>query len=923
MLRSKSIRNNNKYIYNNVKYYSFKLDSNKIDDKYNDIRNIKNKEDLKKFYLFYNKKNLNDIFNDYDYLINSNLRNKCSKNEVVECFKIIKYIANTASLIHFFNLKNNINENNKINNKNEYKNINNNIYYIHNIEREKINKEDFIKNKEDSKCLKYFLENNLYKFISKIKKCDIWNYKEKNVNKNFTNYFMIFPIMSINIKNNHPHYSYDFNVFFNYIHKNNKNIFIDIVKKINYKMLNSQELNNLLITLTILHHNNKSLCIDNNNNNVSKNSYNFEIIQKNKNSENVQKNKDYINKKTFIDIFNNIYKSIYSKINTISFLYLYDYILLMCINEIKNREAYIGIINRLSNYMNVINKISNKNNQSNENDETFYNENYSSNLISDNSRWNYQINLDDDINKYVTDDHINGKKKKENIASKNYTYCNEIGNEVSNETFNNKENMNNCLHENEKINEENSNFLVYESNNFQLSKKNYLYIKNNLHTIKNSVISKILLIYIMKYVFSHIDNNILYAHSDLICENLELIHHYLVTNFIFTIGTCKYIDEFCMFMLAKYVQNNINTYTPNEITVIVNTYADASLEDVSFYETICDHIKLNFKKFSSIDIIKTIYAFSKVRIRDEDLLKMSYKKINSYLEEREKKFDINKHLKDFDLKNVKNYSSNLLKNSNYNINNLYKKDNFLINKQIIKKNKYIINKYLCAYAVIAAGKLDYFDELDKLFIHLKESIKNDGIDIRGILWMPIAITSFLSFECIFHFLPIYINLIYNAFRKTQSTKLLSLLIRRHSILLHTIETDIIPKKYIDKNTLNNLYFICKSKKDTTKEKVFIPDSSTFHIEVSNALLSLDIPHKKEVNIYPFTIDIFIKTSENCNAKTLPDDINYDHQILQNDNKKKYIRNYNEDTNFEQTFETKKVKNKAKNKNEVYTDIPFL
>ncbi|CRG99453.1 conserved Plasmodium protein, unknown function [Plasmodium relictum] len=911
MIRSKSIRNNNKYIYKNVKHYSFNIGCSKVDEKYNDIRNIKNKEDLKKFYLFYNKENLNDIFDDYEYLINSNLRNKCSRNEVIECFKIAKYIANTTPLIHFFNLKNSINENNKLNNNNEYKNINN-IYYIHNIEKAKINKEEIIKNKEDNVCLKFFLENNLYKFISKMKKCDIWNYKEKNVNKNYMNYFMAFPIMYININNNYPEYNYSFNIFFNYIHKNNNSVFIDIIKRINYKILNSQEINNLLITLTVLHHNNKSFCIDK----QSKNTSNSEIIHK---------NKEYINKKTYIDIFNNVYKSIYSKINTISFLYLYDYLLLMCVNEIKNREVYINIINRLSNYINIINKISNKNNQSNESDENIYNEDHSSNVISDNNKWNYQINLDDDINKYIIDDHINEKKRKENKESKNDSHYNEIINEVNNETFSIKEDTGGYLHGNGKSNEENKNSLVYESNNFQLSKQNYLYIKSNLLTIKNSIISKILLIYIMKYVFSHIDNNILYAHSDLICENLELIHHYLVTNFIFTIGTCKYIDEFCMFMLAKYVQNNINIYTPNEITIIVNTYADASLEDVSFYETICDHIKLNFKKYSSIDIIKTIYAFSKVRIRDIDLLKMSYKKINSYIEEREKKFDINRHLKELDLKDVKKYSNNLLKSSSNN-NNIYisnKKDNLLINKQVIKKNKYVINKYLCAYAVIAAGKLDYFEELDKLFIHLKESIKNYGIDIRGILWMPIAITSFLSFECIFHFLPVYINLIYHAFRKTQSTKLLSLLIRRHSILLHTIETDIIPKKYIDKNTLNNLYFICKSKKDTSKEKVFIPDSSTFHIEVSNALLSLDIPHKKEVNIYPFTIDIFIKTSENCNIKNLPNDIDSGDQMFHCDKKKKYIYNYSEDSNFEQTFETKKVKNKAKNKNEVYTDIPFL
>ncbi|SOV76457.1 conserved Plasmodium protein, unknown function [Plasmodium sp. gorilla clade G3] len=1035
------------------------VEKKKFDRKcYKNIQDIKNEKDLEIFFYNYDKTNIDDIFNDYKYLINcKNYQKECSGKEMLEKAYIIKYISNNVQLFHFIKSNkhmfyenkppqqgdsNNNNNNNNIKHvgdfKNNYCNINyqrnrycgdqkygeQNIYYIHNIEKAKINKDEVLKNKDKNKCSQYLFDNDVYKFISQIKKCDIWNYKDKIVHKNYISYNIFFPITYMNIekkencKTSTQNISYyiNTNIFFHHIHRYNKDIFLDIIKKMNYMLLNSQDIKNLLIILTLLHHNNISFSTEKNN--IIKNNNHDKTTNKF-----IYKNKEYINKRIFMEIFTNIYKTICSKRNDISFIYLYDYLLIMTVNEIKNKEYYISIVETLSNYMNLINKITNNNNNNNNYDNYDNNncDNYDNNncdsILLSNSYDNYHN--DENVRKQ-TYNTINEHNKNNpqtifnldhvltNSLNESNTYDIENNQREENDNHNkfiNQDNIyddvninsydiskNDYLKNGEAIINNNcstiNNILDYENKNIQLSKRNYIYLQKKLYTIKNIIISKILLIYIMKYIFSHIDNNILYAHSDLICENLELIPPLLVTNFIFTIGTCKYIDEFCMFMLAKYVQNNIQNYTCNEISIIVNTYADASLEDVSFYETICDYMKCHFNKFSSIDIIKIIYAFSKVRIRDIELLKMSYEKINHYLIEREKRFDINKQLKMMDFKkinenkkyiqsqnylkvkkyanntqnyyanntqnyyanntqnyyanntqnyyanNTQNYYANNTQNyyanntQNCYTNNICNNTNILQNKENIKKNNYIINKYLCAYALIAAGKLDYDENVDKLFIHLKESIINDGIDIRGILWMPIAITSFLSSQCIFNFLPIYINLINQAFKKTQSPKLLSLLIRRHNILLHTIETDIIPKKYIDKITLNNLYHICKSKKDNSKEKVFVPDSSTFHIEVSNALLSLDIPHQKEVNIYPFTIDIYIQTSQNISEEQLKKDNSYgEYQVNQHNVHTKLNRSntfmYENDTNFEQTFENKKVKHKSKNKNEVYTEIPFI
>ncbi|CAD2090324.1 conserved Plasmodium protein, unknown function [Plasmodium vinckei lentum] len=852
----------------NIKKYSTTKEKSHIDVQPNDvshidIKSVKNKEDLKKFYLFYNKKKLSDIYNDYIFLINSSFKNKCDENEVKECTDILKYVANSITLIQFINSKKNYLNNGNNNGFSRYNETQ--PYYIHNIEKASKYKEEHMMKVNENNTLNsnYFFSNNLYKFIYKLKKFDIWNYKEKSINKRYMNYHMLFPIVYQDLKkceqavNTHTDkniYLLDCNIFSYYINKKNKNEFIDIIKKVDYNLLTPHDIKNVLILLSILHHNNISL--SNNKENIIKNNNNNNGINV------TYKNKEYINKKIFVDIFNNIYnRYIFSKVNQISFYYLYDYILLMCINEVKNGEAYTNVINVLSNYMNLINKLSNKTDgetseahilSADEDEKSFANNTDTTGAISENDNVGFtEINLSDEGN----------------------------------------------------------------DNNYPvLSKEHYIYIKKNMVKIKNEIINKLLLLYITKYVYNHIDNNLLYSHSDLICENLELIPHYMITNFIFTIGTCKYIDEFCMFMLAKYVQNNINLYSPNEIVVIVNTYADAALEDVSFYETICDYIKSNFNKFSTFDIIKILHAFSKVRIRDEELIKESYKKINNYLDGREKQYNIDKPLK--------------FMTENESVSALPCQMSQFDNSVTKKRKNYILNKYLCAYALIAAGKLDYFNELDKLFIHLKESIQNEGIDIRGILWMPIAITSFLCTENIFHFIPIYIDLIYNAFKKTQSSKLLSLLIRRHSILLHAIETDIIPKKYFSKDTVDKLYFICKSKKDNSKEKVFVPDSSTFHIEVSNALLSLDIVHKKEVNIYPFTIDIFINTPQYFEKNQTKEIYAQTEHAHNNFNKINTIKKYNslvydDDTNFEQTFESKKAKNKNKNKNEVYTDVPFV
>ncbi|SBT76436.1 conserved Plasmodium protein, unknown function [Plasmodium ovale] len=900
----------------------FTVHVRKDSNPYSNIIDIRSEDELNSFFLAYNKNNLTEVFNDYAYLVNSNLRGKCSKSEIEECLKITKYLGKEVALINFVKTKgcaktvknSSLGSDGGCANRggpSEHRSSVNNVYYIHNIERGKVNREELLKSSENNVCLRLLLGDNLYRFISKIKKCDVWNFKEKNVNTIYTNYRMLFPIMHMNMTRKRStsqmcNCHCDSTIFLNYIQKKNKDIFLDIIKKVNYKMLTSQEMYNVLIVLTVLHHNNISLSFEKNN-----------IIKSTSSKDVIYKNKEYVNKKLFVDIFTNMYKSIFAKINSISFLYLYDYLLLFCVNEVKNKELYINIVNRLSQYVNLLNKINNNTGGVTQDGDSY---------LDTQQRITNSINLgpcipESDTSICAEDGDMNGGENRHGHSA--------LPSAESKET---------CVlgEDGERIDYELGGDGLGDGlrNGLRVSRQNYLRMKSNMLPLKNAIIAKIQLLYIMKYVFNHIDSNVLYAHSDLICENLELIPHYMVTNFIFTIGTCKYIDEFCMFMLAKYVQNNINVYTPNEITIIVNTYADASLEDVSFYETICDHVKRNFTKFTSIDIIKTMYAFSKVRIRDIDLLNMSYKKINDYLEERERQFNINTQLKELYWENeMTHLGSNTLSCASpiggstslcTDREGSQKDGDLQKSKEKGKKNKYVINKYLCAYALIAAGKLDYFDELNKLFVHLKESIKKEGIDIRGILWMPIAITSFLSSECLFNFLPIYVNLIYHAFKKTQSPKLLSLLIRRHSILLHSIETDIIPKKYIPKNTLKNLYFICKSKKDNSKEKVFVPDSSTFHIEVSNALLSLDIPHKKEVNIYPFTIDIFIKTSENSDQTILSNTFTQDNVTLSGGmkKKKKKMLIYDEDTNFEHTFEKKKVKNKAKNKNEVYTDVPF-
>ncbi|CAA9987512.1 conserved Plasmodium protein, unknown function [Plasmodium knowlesi strain H] len=904
--------------------------------KYDDIENVKNEGDLKNFFLHYSKKDATELMRDYELLTSGTLKRKCSLSEVIECRNILKYVVDTTSVVHFLRSKGGGQKSAgtplTAANESHHTSGPNNVYYIHNIEKPKINRNELIRTSRNNPSMNALLNNNMHKFIYRLKKCDILNYKERVISKEHVNYCsLLFPLTYINLRRaketEADSYFMDTNIFYHYVNRRNSKGFMEILKHVKYRILSAQEIKNGLLLLSILHHNN--ICMSNDKSNIVKCAGTSEVLYK---------NEDYVNKKMLQDIFMTLCQGIYSKLDSISFLHLYDYLLLMCINEVKHKEVYAGIVNRLSQYANVINKITNDLNRSDETGEPLS----GGGDTVDGSAATVGSGIQTD---HPREDPLGLEVEPINGVAPGWTnhstsvVVHEEGDQLDGEEDEWAENI-----------------AQGEDSRFYLRKDHRQHIKNNLITIKNILLQKVLLVYMAKYLFSHIDSNILYAHSDLICENLELMTHHMITNYIFTIGTCKHVDEFCMFMLAKYVQNYVHTYTPNEITIIVNTYADASLEDVSFYETICEHMKRNFETFSSIDIIKIIYAFSKVRIRDEELLKMAYEKINNYLEERERKLDdmcvqVKGQYLQWESekkKKKKNFSTH------YNSDTAVQDDCFpdggdhhmascntvyedKQNKRNVKRKKYVINKYLCAYALIAAGKLDYVEELDKLFVHLRNTIRSEGIDIRGVLWMPMVITSLLSSECIFHFLPIYVNLIYNAFKKTQSPKLLSLLIRRHSILLHTIETDIIPKKYISKSTLNNLYYICKTKKDNSKEKVFIPDSSTFHIEVSNALLSLDIVHRKEVNIYPFTIDILISRSGNNEQKegqsnnTQRDSrraaapssygtTNFTHDHTAKEKKK--IHQYDNDTNFEHTFETKKVKKKSQNKNEVYTDVPI-
>ncbi|EPR60000.1 hypothetical protein TGGT1_207200 [Toxoplasma gondii GT1] len=83
-------------------------------------------------------------------------------------------------------------------------------------------------------------------------------------------------------------------------------------------------------------------------------------------------------------------------------------------------------------------------------------------------------------------------------------------------------------------------------------------------------------------------------------------------------------DEFSLFLLAKFIQERPEQLKPAWLALVIEAYTRAGLEDSMFYETLSEQVKRQFSAFTTPELVTVLSGFQKVRFRDEELLTLVY-----------------------------------------------------------------------------------------------------------------------------------------------------------------------------------------------------------------------------------------------------------------------------------------------------------
>ncbi|PFH36882.1 hypothetical protein BESB_033400 [Besnoitia besnoiti] len=79
-------------------------------------------------------------------------------------------------------------------------------------------------------------------------------------------------------------------------------------------------------------------------------------------------------------------------------------------------------------------------------------------------------------------------------------------------------------------------------------------------------------------------------------------------------------DEFSLFLLAKCIQERPERLKPAWVTLVIDAYTRAGLEDSLFYESLSEQVKCQFAEFTSNELVTILSGLQRVRFRDEELL---------------------------------------------------------------------------------------------------------------------------------------------------------------------------------------------------------------------------------------------------------------------------------------------------------------
>ncbi|KAK2197548.1 hypothetical protein BdWA1_000550 [Babesia duncani] len=333
-----------------------------------------------------------------------------------------------------------------------------------------------------------------------------------------------------------------------------------------------------------------------------------------------------------------------------------------------------------------------------------------------------------------------------------------------------------------------------------------------IRRIDDAVLTKVVQLLILKRNFQQLNNDHIRVFSDFICDRLHRIDAKSVANIAFAVGHSKHLDEFWMFMTAKHIQTTLESFGADELTAILDAYSGACLEDAEFYLSACKRIRETFNTYSPKHLAIVLRSLGRVRVVDAELLESTMDVFRKYAAE---------HLH--------------------------------ANKKVNKKEC----SYVIATALVSAGDLDYRgDELDKLWLILSGMIREAALDVCAMNWLPLSAITLVSRSSLFTFLPIWLRHVRYTMQKLRSKSIVMTIQRRHLLLLHAFNFGIFNRNLIPTGALAALESICKFDNMHVPED-YVPESSTFHLEVCACLRALEVAHQREINTIPFVMDIVI------------------------------------------------------------------
>ncbi|GIX64123.1 uncharacterized protein BcabD6B2_35580 [Babesia caballi] len=340
-------------------------------------------------------------------------------------------------------------------------------------------------------------------------------------------------------------------------------------------------------------------------------------------------------------------------------------------------------------------------------------------------------------------------------------------------------------------------------------------VTEEVKALDGAILTRAVHLLVLKRNFSQFNSDHIRVFSDFICDRLHRIDPRSVANMAFSLGHSKHLDEFWMFMMAKRIQDSPQEFGPDELAAIMDAYSNACLEDHEFYSALCKQVALNFEHHSIEHLTVILRALARVRVRDEWLLHSTLRRLETHLDALEASGEGR------------------------------------AGRELA---------YITANCVVAAGDLGYAGDssFDSMWRLLTARIRESSFDICAINWLPLAAMTFASRTTLQTFMPVWIRHVAHTIQKLRSKTFVLTIQRRHHLVRHVFKLGILPLELLPKTAQRVLDDICDREFVTGQvREEYVPESSTFHLEVCACLRALDVAHQREINIVPFVMDIVV------------------------------------------------------------------